>query len=203
MGRVRLRIPSEDIPQMLLSAVPLPKPRFWLEEDRAWSLFRLARRSGAEGRGAGPTQTSNRFIISRVGFLCVRIRARWETIYCIVVELAILNHEVIDKDRFDWSQTAAALLALHRDLERWGRALQKLQSAPAPISILTNCWRAMPPTMTVLRKCRLSQGTAALSLTAVSWKSPICPTCIPKATAHFVMRLKPMVRPHAGLDSDY
>lgn len=111
-------IPAEDIPQMLLSAVPMPKPRFWLEEDHAWSVSRLARRAGTDRHGVVPAADVKPLLHSTVAFVWARIKARLETINRrSIVELAILNHEAIDKDRFDWKQTAAALLSLHRDQE--------------------------------------------------------------------------------------
>ncbi|CCM80081.1 hypothetical protein AS026_11000 [Rhizobium altiplani] len=68
-----------------------------------------------------------------------RIKARLETIYRSVVELAILNHEVIDKERFDWSQTAAPLFALHRDLERCGPCLVEMAICTSPVDSGRSC----------------------------------------------------------------
>ncbi|NEH46624.1 hypothetical protein GR215_33020 [Rhizobium leguminosarum] len=110
--------PAEDVAQMLQSTVHLPKSRFVLEEDRAWSFCGLAKLVGGESSGAVLASEVGPLLHSAVAYLWERIRNKLQEIdRRSIVEMALLNHEAIDKDRSDWAHTAAALLALHRDRE--------------------------------------------------------------------------------------
>ncbi|MEH7906218.1 hypothetical protein V7798_00755 [Rhizobium laguerreae] len=109
-------IPAGDPEQMIQAALPLPTPLYQSDEDRAWSDLGLATLAGATGRGIVEQGNVKSLLHAAVIRLWDRIRARLATIdrRSLVVK-AVVNHEAIDRDRAEWGQTAAALLALHKD----------------------------------------------------------------------------------------
>lgn len=111
-------IPAGDPVQMIQAGLRLPKPLYQSDEDRAWSDLGLATLAGATRFGIIEQSEVRPLLHQAVLKLWERIRPRLETIdrRSLVVK-ALVNHEAIDRDRAEWSQTAAALLALHQDQE--------------------------------------------------------------------------------------
>lgn len=109
-------IPAEDIQQIIQATVPLPKPQFQMDEDRAWADLGLANQAGATKAGIVSETEVGPLLRTAVLRLWERIRERLQRIdrRSLVVK-ALLNHEAVDRDRSEWAQTAAALLALHDD----------------------------------------------------------------------------------------
>lgn len=109
-------IPAEDPAQMIQASLFLPKPVYQLDEDRSWSDLGLATLAGATQPGIVKEGQVGSLLQGAVLQLWERIRVRLEIIdrRCLVVK-ALVNHEAIDRDRAEWAQTAAALLALHQD----------------------------------------------------------------------------------------
>jgi hypothetical protein len=109
-------IPAEDPTQMIQASVTLPKPLYLSDEDRAWTDLGMATLAGATGPGIVEQEMVGSLLQDAVLRLWERIRGRLETIdrRSLVVK-ALVNHEAIDRDRAEWAQTAAALLALYQD----------------------------------------------------------------------------------------
>ncbi|MGV1755002.1 hypothetical protein [Agrobacterium sp. CG674] len=109
-------IPANDIPQIVQATIPLPKPQFQMDEDRAWTDLGLAKLAGATRAGIVPETEVGPLLRTAVLRLWEKIRERLLYIdrRSLVVK-ALLNHEAVDRDRSEWAQTAAALLALHDD----------------------------------------------------------------------------------------
>lgn len=111
-------IPAGDLEQMIQAGLPLPKPLYQSDENRAWTDLGLATLAGATKYGIVDQSEVKPLLHEAVLKLWERIRPRLETIdrRSLLVK-ALVNHEAIDRDRAEWTQTAAALLALHQDQE--------------------------------------------------------------------------------------
>lgn len=109
-------IPATTIQEMIQSTVRLPPARTVTDEDLAWSRLGLASLAGRSEAGPVPESEAGGLLRTAVLRLWERIRAHLEELdRRSLVEHALLNHEAIEKDRAEWRQTAAALLALHKD----------------------------------------------------------------------------------------
>jgi hypothetical protein len=109
-------IPTMDAQQMVQAALRFPEPRLVEDEDFAWSRLGLAALSGRSAPGQVPAGDEGVLLHTAVEKIWERLKARLEELdrRSVVME-AMLNHEAVDKDRVEWRQTAAALLALHKN----------------------------------------------------------------------------------------
>lgn len=125
-------IPTSDAQQMVQAALQLPRPRLVEDEDVAWSRLGLAVLSGRATPGPVPAGDEGVLLRTAVERIWERVKARLEGLdRRSVVTQAILNHEAVDKDRAEWRQTAAALLALHRNQTDVVQAHNERESARA------------------------------------------------------------------------
>ncbi len=125
-------IPAADPSEMLQATLSLPRPRLIADEDIAWARLGLAAEAGQGAPGVVPDADAGRLLQAAVLRVWERVRARLLTLdRRSVVERAIQNHEAIDRDRAEWRQTAAALLALYDDQADVVRAQNARESARA------------------------------------------------------------------------
>lgn len=105
-------------PSMLVhSAAGLGRPRLLQEEDIAWGRLQLALDAGwSEGPGPIPLDRAPAVLKAATVALLSRIQALMEQLDReALVARVLYNHDAVAWDRFNWQQTAAALLALYRD----------------------------------------------------------------------------------------
>ncbi|MCU4178605.1 hypothetical protein [Bosea sp. BH3] len=125
-------IPATGPLEMLQATLRLPAPRLVTEEDLAWARLGLAGDVGRSLPGVIPDGEVGALLQTSVLRLWERVRARLQALdRRSVMEHAILNHEAIDKERAEWRQTAAALLALHGDQADVVRANNERESKRA------------------------------------------------------------------------
>jgi hypothetical protein len=111
-------IPAVDPSEMLQAAISLPQARLAADEDVAWARLSLAEDAGWHAPGIVPSEDVGELLQAAVKKVWERLRTRLQTLdRRSVVERAIRNHEAIDRDRAEWHQTAAALLALSNDTD--------------------------------------------------------------------------------------
>lgn len=110
-------IPATDVTELLQWTMTLPPVRLVAEEDRAWAHFQLATLAGRGMAGEVSAPETGALLQAAVLRVWERLKTKLERIdrRSLVIR-AVLNHEAIDRDRKEWSQTAAALRSLHTDL---------------------------------------------------------------------------------------
>ena len=107
------RTPEEAI----YATVPLPKPRFPLPEDRAWTAIGLAQLAGWSGpSGLIPNSSAEPLMGRAVDAIWQRIRKRLLRLdRRSVLQRSLLNAASVQKDRLEWQRFSASMLAMSSD----------------------------------------------------------------------------------------
>ena len=107
--------PSQTPEDMIYDVATLPKLRFLMPEDRAWSRLGLARRAGYEAEpGPIPSRGARKLLEAAVYEIWKRVRSRLVGLSReSVIERSLLNYVAARKEHRDWLRAMAAQLALH------------------------------------------------------------------------------------------
>ena len=114
------RMTVSQTPQdAIYDAAPLPRPRFLMPEDLAWSRLNIVRRTGCDlPPGLILSRRASAILRQAVDTVWERVRARLVNLSReSVIERSLLNFVAVQKDRRDWHRSASALLALHDNAE--------------------------------------------------------------------------------------
>lgn len=111
--------PSHSPQDMIYDVASLPRPRFLMPEDRAWSRLDLARRAGYESApGPIPSIHARKILEKAVDAVWESVRVRLINLSReSVVECSLLNFVTIQKERRDWLRSSSAQLALYDNAE--------------------------------------------------------------------------------------